>query len=185
MHKLNLLPKEILVVQNKKRLSLFCILAGGILLVLLIVIIITTSNSILFLEDEILKAHQDIAKIKSKIQINSDIQKILNDFEKRQKIYNDVFKNKTNYSTTINCIVDLVPNEVSIIYIGIEESGRIKISGYTPRHVYVSRLMEDLKTIDGVLDVLLGFTRFTEFRYDVKHNYAFEIIVELSKERLQ
>ncbi len=185
MRKLNLLPKEILISQQNKRLILVCVFIGGVLVVLLIFAVVATDNSILFLENEILKAQDDIAKIKSKLQGKNDDLIILRDFEKRRFFYNERLKNKTNYYTVLANIIDLVPEEINIFYVGIEESNKIKITGFTPSHIHVALLMNEFKTIEGIADVSLGYTRLMDSKSAEIHNYDFEIIIELAKERQQ
>lgn len=183
MHKLNLLPEEILISQNKKKRNLFCILTANILLILLIFIVVSINNSIKFFESKILEAHQDITEMKSEMQNKNAVQKILSDFEKRQNFYDDTTKNKTKYYTILNNIINLVPKEINITSLSIVESNKIKINGYTPSHIFIALLMEDLKNIADVVDVLLGYTRLMDVKDEVKQDYNFEIIIELAKDR--
>ena len=106
MRKLNLLPKEILISQQNKRLILVCVFIGGVLVVLLIFAVVATDNSILFLENEILKAQDDIAKIKSKLQGKNDDLIILRDFEKRRFFYNE--RLKIRQITILSWLISLI-----------------------------------------------------------------------------
>jgi len=74
-----------------------------------------------------------------------------------------------------------VPKEVNITSIRIDESNKLKINGYTPSHIHIALLMEELKTIDNVFDVSLGFTRLMDVNGEVKQDYNFELIIELVK----
>jgi len=186
MHKLNLLPKEILISQNKKKLGLFCVLIASILLIFLTFIVVSTHNSIIFFENEIYKVHQNISEMKSKILDKNVDQKTLRDFETRQNFYNEATKNKTNYSIILNDIINLVPTEINVTSISIDKSNKIIINGYTTSHTYIALLMEELNTIDDILEVTLGFTRLLDAKDDdVRRDYDFEIIIVLAKDRLR
>ncbi|MGB4130857.1 MAG: hypothetical protein WBK45_02820 [Tepidanaerobacteraceae bacterium] len=186
MHKLNLLPKEILISQKKKKLGVFCIIAGSLLLILFIIFFTKVDNSIKLYENKIYVANKDISEMRSKLNYYFG-QKTLRDFEKRQNFYNAAARDKTNYSAILTDIVNLLTDDINVSSISVNKSNIIKINGFTPGHKHVALLIDDLKTLDGVQEVTLGFTRLisTSDEEGSIGVYDFEISILLVKDRWQ
>lgn len=182
MHKLNLLPKEILASQNKKKFGLFCVLTGSLFLLLLTLIVAIVNNSIKSFENEIYIARKDISEMRYKLSNNLD-KKTLRDFEKRLNFYNASSKDITDYYTILDEIINLLPKEISIYSISLNKSNRIKINGSTPSHKHLALFIDELKTIDDIQEVTLGFTRLMDAKDEdiVKIDYDFEIIILLAE----
>lgn len=183
MHKLNLLPMEVLNSQNRKKRDLFFVLMVSIVFLLLIYFLVFINNSKNYLENEIHDVSIDIVDMKAEMQSRGNHEQILKDFEKRQHIYEGLMQNKINYSKILNHTIMLIPREITVISLRIDTAGNLRISGYAPSNAYVARIMEDIRTIDGIIDVSLGFTRFAEAKDEIDPGYNFEIVIELAKDR--
>jgi len=180
MHKLNLLPKDIQISQNKRKLGLFYVITGSLLLIFIIFVMVNLNYSIKLLENEIYLILKDISEMKPQI-INNFEQKILEDFERRQSFYNiSVSNNIPRYSAILDDVIYLVPTEIAISSISLDDSNDIKIKGYTTGHKYIAMFMEELNTIDNILDVSLGFSRLMDTKEEdgIEKNYEFEIIIQ-------
>ena len=183
MHKLNLLPMEVLINQSKRKRRLLFILIMSILIVLLIFSMIYINNSKICLEREIHNASQDITDLKARMHSRNNYEQILKDYHKRQDILKDLMKNKINYSQTINQVILLMPEEVTVISLRIDASDNLILEGYAPSHDYVARIIEEIQTIDCVIDVSLGFMRYVEAKDRNDPSYHFEIVIGLKKDR--
>jgi len=183
MHKLNLLPKEILLSQSKKKSVLFYIFSVTVLLSLLILIIVSINNSIKFIENKIYVAQKDITEIKSRLNIL--VPQKLRDLEKRQNIYFALMNKNTNLSTTIDNIINLTPPQIKLTTISFNRADKIKINGYAQNLKYIAQFIEELNTEDNILKVSLGFIRLIDFKDEhvVKGQYNFEIVVILAEGR--
>ncbi|WP_296971141.1 PilN domain-containing protein [Tepidanaerobacter sp. EBM-38] len=182
MHRLNLLPTEVLINQSKKKHRLFLILIVSAFLVSLICILMFIKNSEILLKGEIENTYQDIADIKTKMQSWDNLEAMLEECEKRQNIYENLTENRIDYSQILSKLISLIPEETTIISLKIDESSCLIINGYAPYNRYVAEIMEDVKSIDDISDVSLGFILYKEDEDKSSHSYYFEIVAELAED---
>ncbi len=182
MHKLNLLPKEVLINRSKKKCRLIFILIISILSVILVCSLVFINNSKSFLENEIYNTSQEVINMKAEMQNRSNYENILKDYETRQNVYKDLMKSKLNYSRILNQTIFLISEGITVNALKIDTSNYLRIDGYAPSISYVAQIMEDIKTIDGVIDITLGFTRFAETKNEIDHCYHFEIVIKLTED---
>ncbi|WP_213974000.1 PilN domain-containing protein [Tepidanaerobacter acetatoxydans] len=182
MHKLNLLPTEVLISQAKKKHRLFLILIVSIFLVSLICILMFINSSKIFLKNEIETTHQDIVDIRTQMQAWDSFELMLDDCEKRQNIYETLARNRINYSQILSKVISLMPKEITIISFKIDDCNCLIINGYAPYNKYVAEILEDIKSIDNIFDVSLGFVLYKEDKNKSGHSYYFEIVAELTED---
>jgi len=184
MHKINLLPKEILISQYEKRFRLLCISAVILLLVLSALVVAAINNSIEVLEKEIHMAQTEIFGMRTNID-GGYIQELLLNIEKRQNFYMAAENNKTVYYGVLNDIISFVPEEVNIVSISLSETNKLKINGYSPSLGYIAVYMDELKSLDDVVEVNLGFAQLTDAGHwdGVSSDYRFELNILLKKGR--
>ncbi len=181
MRKLNLLPQEIShnMLKRKRRL---------VLVLIICLLLITSLCGLIFidsrknrLKNEVSSLLQDLTAIKVKIKDKSKYEDILRDFETRQAVYTDLTKNKIKYSQVLNKIILLIPEEIILDTLKVDSVDYIKIYGFAPKLGDIARIMEDIKKINGVIDITLGFTHFIEVGTKANSHYHFEIVVELQE----
>lgn len=182
MHKLNLLPTEVLISQAKKKHRLLFILIVSAFLVSLICILMFINSSKIFLKNEIETTHQDIVEIRAKMQTWDNFELMLEDCEKRQSIYENLMRNRINYSQILSKVISLMPKEITIISFKIDDSNCLIINGYAPYNRYVAEILEDIRSIDDIFDVSLGFVLYKEDENKSSHSYYFEIVAELTED---
>ena len=113
-------------------------------------------NSKSFLENEIYNTSQEVINMKAEMQNRSNYENILKDYETRQNVYKDLMKSKLNYSRILNQTIFLISEGITVNALKIDTSNYLRIDGYAPSISYVAQIMEDIKTIDGVIDITLG-----------------------------
>lgn len=139
-------------------------------------------NSEILLKGEIENTYQDIADIKTKMQSWDNLEAMLEECEKRQNIYENLTENRIDYSQILSKLISLIPEETTIISLKIDESSCLIINGYAPYNRYVAEIMEDVKSIDDISDVSLGFILYKEDEDKSSHSYYFEIVAELAED---
>ena len=70
---------------------------------------------------------------------------ILQDFEKRNKILEEIMENTICYSRIIQEVITFIPEEISLVTLKIDESKRIAIEGYAPSNKSIACIIESVK----------------------------------------
>ncbi|HHV18644.1 MAG TPA: fimbrial assembly protein [Thermoanaerobacterales bacterium] len=184
MHKLNLLPTEVLLNQSKKKRRLLFIFIISFLVVLLIFSIVFIKHWKICFEREIHQAYQDINDMKVNMQNQNNHEQILKDYRKRQNIHKNLTKNAINYSKILDQILLLTPKEIIVTSLRINASNNLIIAGHASSNGYVAQFMKELQTLDNINDVSLGFThQYIEAVDGNSSGYNFEIVIGLTKDR--
>lgn len=178
MHKLNLMPSEMLTKMSRKtRRSIFvfgaCIF---ILLFLSSTVLLNRSNDLL--EEEISSVHKDILKIKK----TGEFELTPEDLDKRQNACKDLSKTKIYYARKIDKLVKVVPDSVSVISLKTSEDRLLNFYCHAMDNTSVAEAMENFTNTEDVSDIQLGFVRRREAKSEFMVNYDFEILVELAED---
>lgn len=182
MHKLNLIPKEVLINQSKKKRRLCCVIIMGIIVILLIYFILFIGNMKTSFKREIENVSQDIADLKWKMKSQDNYELILQDFKKRNNIYKNITKNKINYSQILKQIMDLKPENITIFSLEVNAPNYLVIEGHAPDNRHVARIIEKIGIIEDISDVSLGFICYLDAKNEIVSGYHFEIIAKLTKD---
>lgn len=178
MHKLNLMPSEMLTKMSRKTRRPIFVFGACIFILLFLssTVLINRSNDLL--KEEIRSVHKDILEIKK----TGEFELTPEDLNKRQNAYKDLSKTKINYARKIDELVKVVPDSVSIISLKAGEDRLLNFYCHAVDNASVAEAMENFTNTEDVSDIQLGFVRRREAKSEFTANYDFELLVELAKD---
>ena len=181
MHKLNLIPKEVLKKQAKKKRYFACMVVIMILTVIFICSLVLVSNMKTSLEEDIKKISNEIAEVNSKSINKGNLQNIIKDYEKRQAMYISTIEDRKNYFRILNQIMSFNWENTVLYSLKMDDSNYLVIEGYALRNRDIAKVLEDVKTMDKISDATVGFIQRVETD-NIGSGYHFEIMTEFIKD---
>ncbi|HHX22501.1 MAG: PilN domain-containing protein [Tepidanaerobacteraceae bacterium] len=182
MHKLNLIPDEVLKYKAKKKRYLYYALIISTTILLFIYLIVFANNTKIALINEINTVNKEIMELKKVIKTRSRSEMILQDFEKRNKILEEIMENTICYSRIIQEVITFIPEEISLVTLKIDESKKLAIEGYAPSNKSIACIIESVKKLNNLTDVSLGFIRYLDTNDEMIPIYHFEILADIKKD---
>lgn len=160
MHKLNLLPKEILKARKNKKLKII-----GVFLLLIVSVFFYP-----WLNFQIMKTNEEIERImnKSHMPALQSVENIDAYLEKQQVIlntYKHIEQNNCNWPELINKIISIIPKKTVLNSISIDEGGQLKLKGVSPKTNYIGMLLSYLEQIKDITKLNLDFINYDNLLY--------------------
>lgn len=162
MHKLNLLPKEILRAR-KSKVSKF------IILFILFTILVANIIFYLWLDSELIKTTDEIEKTMNLsmpvLQSSGNIDLYLEKQQAILDIYEHIDKNKYVWPKLIKRIASTVPKKTILTSVSINEDGQLKLKGVSPKTTYIGILLSYLEQIKDITKLNLDFINYDNSLY--------------------
>lgn len=155
MHRLNLLPKEILKARKDKKFKLISIFMLTTILM----------GSIFFYQWLNSKIKQTTREIEKTIERSSmpvlQCEEKIDVYLKKQQaiisIYEHLGEDNYAWSKLINKIISNIPKKTILTSLSINEEGQLKLKGTSPKTTYIGALLKCLEQIEDIEKVNLDF----------------------------
>lgn len=180
MHKLNLVPKEILKERSRQKKQ-FLYMATAIVLILIFIV------ALWHIEQALLTINGDLSRIESAIESyeplmedNHRINEIRADSQIRRRIYEQADEERIYWSCLIDQIFVQAPKDIEITSLTLSRAEGVVVEGLTQKNLYVSRMMRAMEGIDTIFGVSLGFSKQEESSDNTTGaNYYFRVSAKI------
>jgi Tfp pilus assembly protein PilN len=181
MHKLNLIPADILKEKSKRNFKLAFFILSFFSILLIVYSVFQINNKINQTAGEIRRVRNELGAYRLKISENQKTESMIKNLEQRRKIYFELNEKKFEWSLLIKEIFSKKPSEVTIVSLKVDDSRKLSIKGLASKNIYVAHMMEELKQIERISIINLNYSRYEE-NGDASFSYSFEISGSIAKD---
>ncbi|TYP51621.1 PilN domain-containing protein [Thermosediminibacter litoriperuensis] len=175
MHKLNLIPEEFFNERRKKRQRFFYAFLAFLTAILLLLVFTRIYGEMSELHEELQEVDMQLNFYRSAVDPGHDLERLYSDLQERRRITNNLITRRSTWSSYIQKITNSLPDKILLLSINIGDGGNGVIRGTSPDNLSVAYMIENLRRIDGIGGVKLGFIQLeTE-----KDLFTFEIYFQV------
>ena len=179
MHKLNLIPKELILERNKRRTRILYLCISIIVIFIVVVGLKLIEREAKLADSAISAIESEVSRYRFLNEGRDYNDEIYEDNEMRRKIYEQVKENRIHWAKLIERIFHETPEDIAITSLNLDRGGGIVIEGSSQKNFQISRMMTALEGIDETCGVFLGFSRQEKSKEVAKSKYIFQITAML------